>query len=162
MPRAATTTSVPPRVRSESEGSNAQGRTFVRARRSLHLLLDAPHLVLERLNPVGARPDAERGAHARNAHVMQYFVAPPHCGEHLVPVALDVGAVGVQRRLEAGLLEYPLACRDVLRQGQANPEGDDGEIDEYLHAGSPGPSYLSLLYTSDAADEEDSVDLGGR
>src|ERR1017187_3153694 len=70
-------------------------RILAEAQRSLHLLLDAPNLVLERLDLVRARPDAERGAHARYAHVVQHLVAPPHGGEHLIPVAFDVRAVGV-------------------------------------------------------------------
>src|SRR5664280_3881012 len=50
------------------------------------------------------------------------------------------------------------ACRSAFRLAEAVPP----RISEPSHRGKPNRIWRCLLYTSDAADEEDSVDLGGR
>ena len=53
------------------------------------------------------------------------------------------------------------ACRDWGESAPLAPDAPDG-VDEREGALEDGPLVVCLLYTSDAADERSSVDLGGR
>ena len=73
---------------------------------------------------------------------------PDEVGEQLVAVALP------HRRGSRGHRRDPLGIGEQRHDLLAHPAGRDSGV---LGQGTP-----CLLYTSDAADEEDSVDLGGR
>ena len=60
-----------------------------------------------------------------HAHLVQLFVAGLERGHYRVPLALDVGAVGVELVLEAGFAQDPFARRDV--RGDAEPHAERKE-----------------------------------
>ena len=70
---------------------------------------------------------------ARRAHGVHHFVAAFDGGEDVVPLAFDVGAVGVQLGFEAGFGEHPLAGRDFLGYGSPDADGDHAEICDDFH-----------------------------
>ena len=56
-----------------------------------------------------------------------------------------------------------MAFQNVLKMKESLSEGEKPYVKRPKALGDiRGISYICLLYTSDAADEEDSVDLGGR
>src|SRR5674536_281756 len=70
----------------------------------------------------------------------------------------SISAANDARRV-ADVLDIPfyvMNFKDVFKKNVI-----DNFIDEYMEGRTPNPC-ICLLYTSDAADEEDSVDLGGR
>ena len=64
---------------------------------------------------------------------MHDFVAALDGGEDFVPITLDVRAVGMELVLETRCVKDALACGDVLRNGGADADGDDTEIDDDVH-----------------------------
>ncbi len=65
---------------------------------------------------------------------MQGFVTPLHGGKDLVPIALDIGAVGVQMGLESRLGENALAQGDLFRNRHSDTQWDDAKIRDDFHA----------------------------
>src|SRR5665648_942993 len=59
-------------------------------------------------------------------------------------------------------LSKPQDCRERKNSKIITDNGCDRSSEEYRHGGKLYKNNICLLYTSDAADEEDSVDLGGR
>ena len=53
--------------------------------------------------------------------------------EHPVPLAFDVRTVGVKPGLEPGILQHALARRDLARDRDPDPHGDDTQIDDDSH-----------------------------
>jgi hypothetical protein len=51
----------------------------------------------------------------------------------VIPVTLDVGTVGVELALQSGVLEDAFAGRDVLADGEADPERYDADIGNEMH-----------------------------
>ena len=73
-----------------------------------------------------------------SASFRNWFVAGFERCHYRVPLALDVGAVGVQPRLEPGLREDLLAGSDVGREREPHPERNDADIGDEFHAEPPG------------------------
>src|SRR5438270_9696917 len=65
---------------------------------------------------------------------MHHFVAALDGSEHIVPLAFDVGAVGVQFRLQAGLGQHALAGRDFFGDRDADSDRDQAEVGDDPHA----------------------------
>ena len=61
---------------------------------------------------------------------------PPDFREHLLPLALHAGPVGVERVRDPQLGQHPLAGRHILRQRHPDPDRHDREISYDSHAQS--------------------------
>jgi hypothetical protein len=64
---------------------------------------------------------------------VQAFVAAPDGPEDLVPLAFDVRAVRVERRLQARSLEDPLAFGNVGREREPNTDRHNRNVHQHLH-----------------------------
>ena len=82
---------------------------------------------------VGAGAETQGRTDARRTHGVDHFVAAFDGGEHLVPLAFDVGAVGVQLGFEAGFGEHALVGGDFFGYGSPDADGDHTEICNDLH-----------------------------
>ena len=113
------------------------GRPMQRSRMQLEFFPDAGNLVGQGLVAIDASAEFNRRGDARRSHGMDGFVAPLHGSEDLVPLAFDIGAIGVHFVREAGVADDLLAGDDVLGKGHAYPDGNDAEIDHHFHRGLP-------------------------
>src|ERR1022692_4221649 len=100
---------------------------------SLKFLLNAPHLIFHGLFPVGTSSESHSTGDPRHARCMQSFVALLHGSEDAVPITLNVGAVGVQARLESGIRENTLANCDFLRNRKAEADRNNTQIRDDFH-----------------------------
>jgi len=95
--------------------------------------LNAGGFVFHGLGPVGAGSKVHGGKDAGGAQGVDGFMAAAHGGEDFVPLAFNVGAVGVENGLEPGVGEDFFAGGDIGREGDADSEGDDAEIEDDFH-----------------------------
>ena len=103
----------------------------------IEFFLDAADFVLHGLVAVGAGADLDGGGDAGSAHLVDGFVAFFDGCEEGVPVAFDVGAVGVEVEGEPGVAEDAFAGGDVLTDADADAHGDHAEIGDDFHEGIP-------------------------
>ncbi len=103
----------------------------------VEFFLDAADFVLHGLVAVGAGADFDGGGDAGGTHVVDRFVTFFDGGEDGVPVAFDVGAVGVEVEGEAGVAEDTFAGGDVFADADADAHGDHAEIGDDFHGGAP-------------------------
>src|SRR5664280_155098 len=110
-------------------------------------------------------------AQARRAEAAEAIAAAAERAREIVRAAKAEAAAVVDRaRQEATEADtgYAAAWRAATTAGWAPAQlrgmGYPRPVTPRRHAAAPAPAELTpcLLYTSDAADEEDSVDLGGR
>ncbi len=64
---------------------------------------------------------------------MNTLVATLHRGEHFVPVAFDVRAVGVNLMIQPSLFQYVLTLNNVLAHRDTNAHRDDAQIYDDFH-----------------------------
>src|SRR5664279_648142 len=81
-------------------------------------------------------------------------MSPPRCVALPTPTASAPTAKSTARKCRASRAEGPQRVGKATSTAEGPRRGGQGHVYEGL--------YPCLLYTSDAADEEDSVDVGGR
>ncbi len=64
---------------------------------------------------------------------MHLFVAALQGGKNRLPVALDVGAVGVQVGFESRLLQDAFTRSDVRAQAHAHAQRNDAKVGDHVH-----------------------------
>jgi hypothetical protein len=102
-------------------------------RELFQLLFDTLDFLFHRLRAVGPCPEFERRSDARSAHLMDHFMTALDGGEDFVPLALDIGAISVQIRFEAGVLQNFLTSRDIFGNRNTHTHGYNAKIGYYLH-----------------------------
>ena len=103
------------------------------SRSRFHFLLDAANLVFDVLEAVDPGAKTHVGRDPRHALDMEGLMAPFHGGEDLVPLALHVGAVGVEACGEARLRQNPFAQSNLGRHRNPDSERDDAYIRNHMH-----------------------------
>jgi len=97
-------------------------------------LFDAPNFVLHRLIAIDPSPESHAGGNSWHTRGMQGFMALLHGCEDPVPVAFDVGAVGVKVGLEPCCREDTLTDCDLLRNRDSDAYGNDAQICNDFHS----------------------------
>src|ERR1039458_9357308 len=103
------------------------------AEKTRRFICGNPHLSFHGRFPVGTSSESHSTGDPRHARCMQSFVALLHGGEDAVPITLNVGAVGVQARLESGIRENTLANCDFLRNRKADADRNNTQIRDKFH-----------------------------
>lgn len=97
------------------------------------LCLHAVDLVFHGLFPISAGPHLDGGGDTRGAHLMNHFMAAFDGRKDRIPLPFNVGAVGMQRRLQPCLAQYLFAGCDIAGDGNLPPT--------VQHRDQPIPSY---------------------
>ena len=105
---------------------------FAALKRS-EFLLDAPNFVFHCLGAVYSGPESHAAGNSRHTRRMQGFMALLHGREDPVPIALDVGTVGVKVCLEPRGPEDTLTNGDFLRNRNADTNGNNAQVCNDVH-----------------------------
>lgn len=103
----------------------------------MQLHVDAGDLVIECLSAVRTRADLHAAVDARCALGVHRDMAAFDGRHDDIPFTLNIGAVGMQHRLEACGFENALAGRDIRRDRYPDPDGDEAEFNIDVHDQTP-------------------------
>ena len=96
-------------------------------------VFDAVDFILHRLVAVGSRADFDGRRDPRCPTCVDFFVTLFDRGEHVVPFAFNVGAVGVHLMIQFRCFQHLLALGDVRTHRDSNAHWHNAKIDNHFH-----------------------------
>lgn len=109
----------------------------------------AGHFFGHGLVAIIACTDLECRKEPHHSHGVQHFMTFFERAEHFVPLALYIGAIGMQTKGETGFGQYPLAGRNIARQADTAPDRHHAKIYNHLHHALLSSGLRVVLYEFD-------------